>query len=207
MVMKPKFWNKGTLYLSKNDRILKSIIENYPNEYLSINKDYFNCLLNSIIGQQISVSAANSIKRRFFALKKNINPINFSTIKKKSLKNVGLSKQKISYINNIAKFFVKNKKFIKNINVCNQIEIKEKLISVKGVGEWTTDMFLIFGLGNSDVFPRGDLGFLKAISINYKKKLPLTDKYLNSLYDRWSPYNSVATWYLWRSLDPIPVSY
>ncbi len=118
-----------------------------------------------------------------------------------------MSKQKISYINNIAKFFVKNKKFIKNINVCNQIEIKEKLISIKGVGEWTTDMFLIFGLGNSDVFPRGDLGFLKAISINYKKKLPLTDKFLNSLYNRWSPYNSIATWYLWRSLDPIPVSY
>ncbi len=70
MVMKPKFWNKGTLYLSKNDRILKSIIEHYPNEYLSINNDYFNCLLKSIIGQQISVSAANSIKRRFFALKK-----------------------------------------------------------------------------------------------------------------------------------------
>ena len=114
--MKPKFWNKGRLYLSKKDRILKSIISTYQNEYLSINKNYFHCLLNSIIGQQISVSSANSIKRRFFSLKKNINPISISTIKTKSLREVGLSRQKILYINNISEFFIQNKKFIKNIN-------------------------------------------------------------------------------------------
>ena len=144
--MKPKFWNKGKLYLSNKDKVLKSIISVYPNEYLLINNNYFHCLLNSVIGQQISVKAASSIKRRFFLLKKNINPINIFSIKTKSLREVGLSKQKISYINNIAKFFVQNKKFIRNINNYNEIEIKEKLISIKGVGEWTVDMFLIFGL-------------------------------------------------------------
>jgi len=205
--MKPKFWNKGSLYLSKKDKVLKSIIANYPNEYLSINNNYFDCLLNSIIGQQISVVAAKSIKGRFFSLKRNINPINISTIKKKSLREVGLSKQKISYIRNIAKFFVNNKEFIENINKYKETEIRQKLISIKGVGEWTTDMFLIFGLGKCDVFPKGDLGFLKAISINYKKKLPLSHNYLNLLYKRWSPYNSIATWYLWRSLDPLPINY
>ena len=205
--MKPKFWNKGKLYLSKKDRVLKSIISTYPNEYLSINKNYFHCLLNSIIGQQISVSAANSIKRRFFSLKKNINPISITTIKTKSLREVGLSRQKILYINNISEFFIQNKKFIKNINKFSEVETREKLISIKGVGEWTTDMFLIFGLGKSNIFPKGDLGFLKAISINYKKNLPLTNNYLNLLFNKWTPYNTLATWYLWRSLDPIPISY
>ena len=205
--MKPKFWNKGSLYLSKKDRVLKSIISTYQNEYLSINKNYFHCLLNSIIGQQISVSAANSIKRRFFSLKKNINPISISTIKTKSLREVGLSRQKILYINNISEFFIQNKKFIKNINKFSEAETREKLISIKGVGEWTTDMFLIFGLGKSNIFPKGDLGFLKAISINYKKNLPLTNNYLNLLFNKWTPYNTLATWYLWRSLDPLPISY
>ena len=205
--MKPKFWNKGKLYLSNKDQVLKSIISVYPNEYLLINNNYFHCLLNSVIGQQISVQAASSIKRRFFLLKKNINPINVLSIKTKSLREVGLSKQKISYINNIAKFFVQNKKFIRNINNYNEIEIKEKLTSIKGVGEWTADMFLIFGLGKLNVFPSGDLGFLKAISIAYNKKLPLKEKNLNLLYNKWTPYNSIATWYLWRSLDPIPINY
>ena len=205
--MKPNFWNNGRLYLSKKDRVLKSIISTYQNEYLSINKNYFHCLLNSIIGQQISVSAANSIKRRFFSLKKNINPINISTIKTKSLREVGLSRQKILYINNISEFFIQNKKFIKNINKFSEVETREKLISIKGVGEWTTDMFLIFGLGKSNIFPKGDLGFLKAISINYKKNLPLTNNYLNLLFNKWTPYNTLATWYLWRSLDPLPISY
>ena len=205
--MKPKFWNKGKLYLSNKDKVLKSIISIYPNEYLSINENHFHCLLNSIIGQQISVKAASSIKKRFFSLKKNINPINISTIKKKSLQKVGLSKQKISYINNLSIFFIQNKKFIKNINNYKEIEIKERLISIKGKGEWTADMFLMFGLGKLNVFPARDLGFLKAISIAYKKKLPHTEKYLELLYNKWTPYNTIATWYLWRSLDPLPVNY
>ena len=110
--MKPKFWNKGILYLSKKDRVLKSIIASYPNEYLTINSNYFHCLLNSIIGQQISVSAATSIKKRFFSLNKNINPSNVMQIKNQSFSKVGLSKQKISYIKNIANFFLENKKHI-----------------------------------------------------------------------------------------------
>jgi len=129
--MKPKFWNKGKLYLSNKDKVLKSIISIYPNEYLSINENYFHCLLNSIIGQQISVKAASSIKKRFFSLKKNINPINISTIKKKSLQKVGISKQKISYIDNLSIFFIQNKTFIKNINNYKEIEIKEKFLFLK----------------------------------------------------------------------------
>ena len=205
--MKPKFWNKGKICLSKKDKVLKSIIYKYKKDSLSINDNYFHCLLNAIIGQQISVIAASAIKKRFFLLKKNINPKSIIKINDKSFKKVGLSKQKILYIKNIAIFFLKNKKFIKNINKYNEIEIKEKLISIKGIGQWTVNMFLIFGLGRSNVLPKKDLGLLKAISLTYKINLPIEDKDLEKLFKRWTPYNTVATWYLWRSLDPIPVIY
>ena len=205
--MKPNYWNKGKLYLSKNDKILKSIINNYPKEHLLINKNYYHCLINSIIGQQISVTAANSIKNRFFSLNKKINPQNVLKIKKLSLVKIGLSKQKINYINNISEFFITNKIFINKIEQYNENEIRDKLIQIKGVGPWTVDMFLIFSIGNSNVFPKGDLGFIKAIATSYKKKIPVSDIFLNRLYKKWSPFNSVATWYLWRSLDPLPISY
>ena len=205
--MKPKFWNKGMIYLSKKDRVLKSIILTYPNEYLLINNNYFHCFINSIIGQQISVSAATSIKKRFFSLDNNINPKNVMKISTKSFSKVGLSKQKISYIKNIASFFLENKQFLKNINNYDDIEIEKKLITIKGIGPWTINMFFIFGLGKSNIFPKGDLGFLKAISISYNKKLPISENQLKKLYNKWAPYNTIATWYLWRSLDPLTVSY
>ena len=123
------------------------------------------------------------------------------------MRSCGLSRQKILYIKNISNFFILNKFFFTNIKKYNEIEIKEKLITIKGVGNWTADMFLIFSYGSSDIFPQGDLGFIKAISKSYKKELPLSEAYLKKLQKKWSPYNSIATWYLWRSLDPIPVSY
>ena len=111
------------------------------------------------------------------------------------------------YIKNLSIFFIKNKIFINNINNLSEDEIREKMILIKGVGNWTIDMFLIFGLGKLNVFPKKDLGLLKAISINYKKKFPISDKNLNIFYNKWKPYNTIATWYLWRSLDPLPISY
>ncbi len=205
--MKPAYWNKGVYYLSNKDNVLKKIIKRYPKENLSLNSNYFHSLINSIIGQQISVYAAKSIKTKLFLLKKNITPrttLNMSDI---DLRKCGLSRQKISYIKNICIFFIENKSFIKNLKHYSNHEIKEHLISIKGIGNWTVDMFLIFSLGASNIFPEGDLGFLKSISLNYNKKMPLNTRYLNQLKTKWSPYNSVATWYLWRSLDPLPVSY
>ena len=205
--MKPQYWNKGKIYLSKKDKILKSIIADYPNEELFINNNHFHCLLNSIIGQQISVKAASSIKNKFFSLNTKIDPSYVIKMNIKLYKKIGLSKQKISYIKNIANFFLENKNFINNIDNYDENLIKNKLISVKGVGPWTVDMFLIFGLGKSNIFPVGDLGFIKAISLLYKKKIPISEKYLIKLRNYWTPYNTVATWYLWRSLDPLPISY
>jgi len=205
--MKPQYWNKGKSYLSNKDKVLKTIIEKFPNENLEINFNHYHALLNSIIGQQLSVSAARAIKNRFFKLHRNITPINVLKFNQNDLKLCGLSRQKILYICNISTFFLENKKFFANIIVFNDKKIKEKLITIKGVGNWTVDMFLLFSLGSSNIFPSGDLGFIKAISKLYKKELPLTESYLKRLNNRWSPYCSLATWYLWRSLDPIPISY
>ena len=205
--MKPKYWNKGVFYLSNKDKVLKKIIDQFPKQSLILNDNSFHALINSIIGQQISVSAANSMKKKLFALKKNITPRTIKNIKKIDLKKCGLSKQKIQYINNIADFFEENKKFINEIYKLEDQYIREKLIEIKGIGNWTVDMFLIFTHGSSNIFPTGDLGFIKAISKHYKKDLPLDDNFLSTLLKRWSPYSSIATWYLWRSLDPIPVSY
>jgi len=205
--MQPKYWNKGKILLSNKDKVLKKIIEQYPNQSLQLNDNSFQALINSIIGQQISVSAANSMKNKLFSLKKNITPRTIKNIKKTEFKKCGLSKQKILYINNIADFFLTNKQFINQIYKTNDQEIRKKLIEIKGIGNWTVDMFLLFTHGSSNIFPSGDLGFLKAISKHYKKDLPLSEKFLSTLHKRWSPYSSIATWYLWRSLDPIPVSY
>ena len=205
--MKPKYWNKGRLYLSNKDTVLKKLIQTYTNEYLNLNSNYFHSLINSIIGQQISVSAADSMKTKFFKLKRNITPQTVSKLRTTDLRNCGLSRQKILYIRNISKFFLQNKNFRKNINKSSEEEIYNNLIEIKGVGNWTIHMFLMFSYGSSNIFPTGDLGFLKAISKLYKVQLPISERKLKLLYKKWSPYSSQATWYLWRSLDPIPVNY
>ncbi len=205
--MKPKYWNKGMIYLSNKDKVLKKLIQTYRNEYLNLNSNYFHSLINSIIGQQISVSAADSMKTKFFKLKRNITPQTVSKLSTIDLRKCGLSRQKILYIRNISNFFLQNKKFIKNINKSSEKEIYNNLIEIKGVGNWTIHMFLMFSYGSSNIFPTGDLGFLKAISKLYKVQLPISERKLKLLYKKWSPYSSQATWYLWRSLDPIPVNY
>ena len=205
--MKPKYWNKGKIYLSNKDKVLKKLIQTYRNEYLNLNSNYFHSLINSIIGQQISVSAALSMKTKFFKLKRNITPETVSKLRTIDLRKCGLSRQKILYIRNISNFFLQNKKFIKNINKSSEEEIYNNLIEIKGVGNWTIHMFLMFSYGSSNIFPTGDLGFLKAISKLYKVQLPISERKLKLLYKKWSPYSSQATWYLWRSLDPIPVNY
>ena len=205
--MKPKYWNKGKIFLSNKDKVLKKLIQTYRNEYLNLNSNYFHSLINSIIGQQISVSAADSMKTKFFKLKRNITPQTVSKLSTTDLRKCGLSRQKILYIRNISKFFLQNKNFIKNINKSSEEEIYNNLIEIKGVGNWTIHMFLMFSYGSSNIFPTGDLGFLKAISKLYKVQLPISERKLQLLYKKWSPYSSQATWYLWRSLDPIPVNY
>ena len=127
--MKPKFWNKGKIYLSNKDKVLKNIISSYSNEHLNINLNYYHSLINSIIGQQISVTAAKSIKNKFFNLHNNITPPNVLNLDLRFIKKCGLSKQKIMYIKNISSFFIKNKKFIKNIKKYDELFININMIA------------------------------------------------------------------------------
>ena len=138
--MKPKYWNKGKIYLSNKDKVLKNLIINFPKEHMILNSNYYHALLNSIIGQQISVSAANAVKIRFFKLDKNMTPKKLLKIDIRTLKKIGLSRQKIQYIKNISIFFIENKKFINKIDQYDESVIRSKLIEIKGVGNWTIDM-------------------------------------------------------------------
>ena len=131
--MKPTYWNKGKLYLSNKDKVLKKIIDKFTNQSLQLNNNSFHALVNSIIGQQISVSAANSMKNKLFVLKRNITPRTIKNINKTNLRKCGLSKQKILYINNIADFFLKNKEFVNQMHKTDDQEIRNKLIEINPI--------------------------------------------------------------------------
>ena len=201
------YWNKAIAHLKQNDKILAKIISSHHKDYLIINNQYFISLIKAIIGQQISVKAAQSIWIRFSRKYRPITVKKISKEKINSLKKIGLSKQKALYIKNIAIFFTQNKKKINNWNNLEDHEIIEDLVKIKGIGIWTAEMFLMFSLGRSNIFPTKDLGLLKAISKNYKKEMPINDIFLKKLEKKWEPWCSVATWYLWKSIDPVNISY
>ena len=204
---KLSYWNKAVNDLKQKDKILAKIINSHNKEYLIVRETYFITLIRAIIGQQISVKAAQSIWVKFRKQYRTISAKKLSKENIRNLKKLGLSKQKSSYIKNIANFFIKNKKRIKSWPFLDDYLIIEDLTSIKGIGVWTAEMFLMFSLGRSNIFPVQDLGLLKAISINYKKKLPIKKLFLNKLKKNWSPWCSVATWFLWRSIDPATVNY
>lgn len=204
---KLSYWYKALNDLKRKDKILAKIIINNQKEQLTIRDRYFISLIRAIIGQQISVKAAQSIWVKFKKKYKTISPKKLSKENIRNLRKLGLSKQKASYVKNISNFFLLNKVKIKNWKNLPDDKIINELTSIKGIGTWTAEMFLIFSLGRPNVFPIKDLGLLKAISINYKKKLPLQKSFLIKLKKKWHPWCSVATWFLWRSIDPIPVSY
>ena len=207
----PPYWNKAKKYLSKKDKIMSSLIKKYksPSEtVLTSRKDVFYSLCKSIIGQQISVAAANSVFLKF--KKKCKNKINAKTINKLStnqLKSCGLSRQKVKGIKSLAKQ-VLNKTFKpKLILKMSDEEAIIYLSDLKQIGRWSAEMILLFTYNRPDIWPIQDIGLLRAISKNYKKKYLPPDNYVNLLKKRFSPYCSVATWYLWRSIDPEPIQY
>ena len=154
-----------------------------------------------------STPTANAIWSKLEKKIKKINPNNLLKIKRNEIKKCGFSKQKINYILNLANFFIKNKQIEKKWKKMNDEEIVEDLIKIKGIGKWTAEMFLIFYLLRPNIFPISDLGLHKAISINYKIKYPLNELEIEKFKKKWNPWATVAIWYLWRSLDPIPVKY
>ena len=204
---KPYFWEKAKKDLIKRDKKLGAIIRNYPGDFLFTKSDPFYTLARSIVGQQISVSAAQAVWERFEKKVKIIKPKNVREMHYMKLKSCGLSRQKITYLKSLSVAFIEKKIKPSKWGLLGNEKIIEELTQIKGIGRWTAEMFLIFNLCRPDIFPADDLGVIKGICNCYSLKYPITKENAIKMSIKWKPYRSVATWYFWRSLDPIPVEY
>ena len=204
----PDYWNKAKAYLTKKDKVLKYLINNYSSGYLVSRNDIFFSLCKSIIGQQISVAAANSVFLKFKKkCKGKINPKTINSLNFQSLKACGLSRQKVMGIKDLAKKYL-NKSFNPNlIKTMSDEEAIEYLSELRQIGKWSAEMILLFTFNRPNIWPIQDIGLLRAISNNYKKKYFPPELFVAKLYKKFSPYCSVATWYLWRSIDDEPIQY
>ena len=204
----PIYWAKAKRILSKRDKVMKALINNYKDGNLVTRNDVFFSLCKSIIGQQISVAAANSVFLKF--KKKCKNKINAKTVNKlsfDSLKRCGLSRQKVKGIKDLAKKTL-NKSFKPSlINKMTDEEAIEYLSELRQIGRWSAEMILLFTFNRTNIWPLQDIGLLRAISNNYKKKYFPPKIFIEKLYKKFTPYCSVATWYLWRSIDSEPIQY
>jgi|TARA_B100001093_G_scaffold2079_1_gene2051 DNA-3-methyladenine glycosylase II len=207
----PKYWNKAKKYLSNKDKVMKLLIKKYsgPSEtMLTTRRDIFYSLCKSIIGQQISVAAANSVFLKF--KKKCNNKINAKNVNKLNfiqLKSCGLSKQKVKGIKNLAKKTLDKTFNSKIIPKMSDEEAILYLSELRQIGRWSAEMILLFTYNRSNIWPTQDIGLLRAISKNYKKKYLPPNEFVSLLNKKFTPYCSVATWYLWRSIDPEPIQY
>tara|TARA_X000001036_G_scaffold326601_1_gene305117 strand:+ start:131 stop:757 length:627 start_codon:yes stop_codon:yes gene_type:complete len=205
---KPMYWTKAKKVLSKKDKVMKRLIIHYKDGSLTTRNDIFFSLCKSIVGQQISVAAANSVFKKFKMKCKN--KINAKTVNKLSvfnLKRCGLSHQKAIGMKDLAKKILKkefNPKIIRNMS---DEEAIEYLSQLRQIGRWSAEMILLFTFNRSNIWPLQDIGLLRAISKNYNKKYFPPKLFLKKLYKKFSPYCSVATWYLWRSIDNEPIQY
>ena len=204
----PLYWKKAKRELSKRDLVLRKIIKKYNKGFLTTKNNPFFSLCRTIVGQQISTKAADSIWSKFEKkCKKNINPNTILKISSHNLKRSGLSRQKISYLKNIAKAF-KNKSFdTKKLRIMSDEEAIEYITKLKGLGVWSAEMFLMFNLNRPNIFPIKDIGLLRAISKNYKKSYPPSKRFLDKISNLHLGYRTVLTWYMWRSIDPADVEY
>jgi len=204
----PVYWKEAKKVLSKRDPVLRKIINKFNKGFLTTRKDPFFSICRTIVGQQISTKAADSIWLKFEKKCKNkIIAKSVLKLSSASLRNVGLSRQKISYLKNIAKSF-KNKSFnIQDLKKMDDNSAINYITKLKGLGIWSAQMFLMFNLNRPDIFPTKDIGLLRAISKNYKTSYPPSDKFLNKISKIHLGYRSVFTWYMWRSIDPVDVEY
>ena len=208
MSKRPKYWNSAVKYLSKKDPVMKKLISQYKDKTLTTRKDIFYSLCKSIIGQQISVQAANSVFKKFEkASNGKINPKKINKLKSRELKKCGLSRQKVKGIKELAAKFESKSFDPKKIKFLSDEEAIIYLSSLRQIGRWSAEMILLFTLNRPDIWPVQDIGLLRSISNNYKKKYFPPKKFVESLRKKFSPYCSVATWYLWRSIDDEPIQY
>ena len=204
----PVYWKKTKKILSRKDPVLKKIIKKYNKGFLTTKNNPFFSLCRTIVGQQISTKAADSIWSKFEKIcKKNIKPNAILKIPTRKLKGAGLSRQKISYLKNISKAF-KNKSFdTRELKKMNDKEAITYITKLKGLGIWSAEMFLMFNLNRPNIFPINDIGLLRAISKNYKKSYPPNKRFLDKISRLHNGNLTTFTWYMWRSIDPSDVKY
>jgi DNA-3-methyladenine glycosylase II len=211
--MKPAYWDNATSALGRSDPVLKRLIKRFPDVHLQRRGDPFTTLARAIVGQQISVKAAQTIWERLaIAVRADGNPLRFESSRVgrtriATLRRCGLSERKAEYVRDLARHFVTGALNPAEWPSLTDEALIERLVDVKGIGRWTAEMFLIFHEMRPDVFPVDDIGVQRAIALHYRNGERIDVAAMRELAAPWQPYRSVATWYLWRSLDPVPVEY
>lgn len=204
---KPIYWEKAKKHLINNDNIMRKVIQSVDNKhYLTRNSTPFQTLANAIIGQQISVAAASSVLNKLIRTIGGFSPQKVFFADKQILKNAGLSRQKVEYLTILASKFVKHPNYFYGLKNMSDKEIIGKLTKLKGIGEWTAQMYLIFQLNRPNILPLADIGFVNSAERIYNINEP---KLLNlsKVSQKWEPYKTVAVWYIWRIIDPEVVQY
>jgi DNA-3-methyladenine glycosylase II len=209
--MTPGYWDEACRHLGKRDRVLKKLIPRFGEARLSSRGDAFTTLARSIVGQQISVKAAQSVWERFSSAAgghgTRIEPAAVQALAVPLMREAGLSARKTEYLLDLARHFSDGSAQVKQWQRQDDEAIIAELISIRGIGRWTAEMFLIFHLMRPNVMPLDDLGLIKGISVNYFSGEPVSRAEAREVGEAWAPFRSVATWYIWRSLDPLPVEY
>jgi DNA-3-methyladenine glycosylase II len=205
--VKPEYWDRAKRALSRRDPVLATIIRRHPRVHLVARGEPFQTLARAIVGQQFSVKAAQSVWNRLLQVAPAMTPAAVLALKRPRLRACGLSDRKTEYIADLAQHFADGALHVLHWPQMDDEAVIAELVAVRGIGRWTAEMFLMFNLLRPDVYPVGDLGLLKAVRLAYfnGRKVPLSR--IRKLGPAWQPWRSVATWYLWRSLDPIPVEY
>ena len=203
----PNYWAQACQHLMKKDRVMKRLIPQFGDACLQSRGDAFITLARSIVGQQISVKAAQSVWDKFAKLPRRITPGNVLKLKVDDMRAAGLSARKVEYLVDLALHFDSGALHIKKWHDMDDESIIAELVAIRGIGRWTAEMFLIFHLMRPNVLPLDDLGLINGISKNYFSGEAVSRSDAREVAAAWSPYCSVATWYIWRSLDPLPVDY
>jgi DNA-3-methyladenine glycosylase II len=205
--MTPEYWEKAKRTLSRRDPKLAKVIRSYCGEAMKLRGKGFQTLARAIVGQQISVKAADSIWRRLRKAVVRVTPQRVANSPYEVLRECGLSNAKVLYLHSLANHFSENAGKIRRWPRMEDDAIIAELTTIKGIGRWTAEMFLIFALGRPDVFPLDDLGLLKGIYRLYNGGEKFSKDEVLAVGEVWRPYRSVGTWYMWRVLDPVPVEY
>ncbi|QHE86812.1 DNA-3-methyladenine glycosylase family protein [Hydrogenophaga sp. BPS33] len=203
----PAYWVDACRHLMKRDRVMKKLIPQYGSACLQSRGDAFVTLARSIVGQQISVKAAQSVWDRFEALPRKLTPAHVLKLKVDDMRAAGLSARKVEYLVDLALHFANEQVHVSAWSEMDDEAIIGELVAIRGIGRWTAEMFLIFHLMRPNVLPLDDLGLQNGISQAYFSGEPVSRSEIREVATTWAPFCSVATWYIWRSLDPLPVSY